>query len=238
VIRIFTSGHGRKGSLEEGSWDPVKLYIENSGFLLYKTIGSDIEDREDEEDDEKDELIGQTRKFEIARHTLRWEAKQEDLETLKFRAYCVPSDLQSLEEFLDTSPDPIKLINGKGEQGNSGLALAFMQGRRDTVALLYKRGANIESINGQGRAPLIEAFSYGLSSKNKSGYINRRRRLECSKWQRFKLALTKDFKKFQKRSRTPSECCKGAEVAGHSAGERGGLVLLKSSESQPSVLNR
>jgi hypothetical protein len=78
--------------------------------------------------------------------------------------------------------------------------------------------------------------SKGLSSKNKRDYVNRRRRLEFSKWQRSQLELTEDFKKFQKRSQTQSEYCKGADVAVLLL--KGVACAAKISESQPSVLDR
>lgn len=40
--------------------------------------------------------------------------------------------------------------------------------------------------------------SKGLLSKNKSDYVNRRRRLEGSKWQRFRLEPTGDFQEASK----------------------------------------
>lgn len=121
-------------------------------------IGSDIEDPDDEEEDE---LIDQTWKLEIAEESLPREVRPTDQEAIEFRYCCLTNNVQALEELLDMSHDPIKLINGKDEQGNLGLALACMEGHRDIVPILHKRGAHIESINEHGRTPLIEALFYG-----------------------------------------------------------------------------
>jgi hypothetical protein len=62
---------------------------------------------------------------------------------------------------LRSSPDPRRLVKGTNKDGNSALAMVCMDGHLEIVRLLCKHDPDLESVNNEGKTPLMVALSYG-----------------------------------------------------------------------------
>lgn len=81
-----------------------------------------------------------------------------------FSPYAVSNKLRSLQDLLQATSNPERLIRLKDNQGNNALALACMEGHRDIVKLLIGKGADIENITLDGKTPLMESLCFGHGS--------------------------------------------------------------------------
>ena len=80
-------------------------------------------------------------------HLANMTFKKTTLEDKFFFSYAVSNDLRSLQDMLQATSNPERLVRLKDSQGNTALALTCMEGHQDIVKLLVEEGADIENIN-------------------------------------------------------------------------------------------
>jgi len=85
------------------------------------------------------------------------ETTQEDK---LFLPYAVSNKLRSLQDLLQATSNPERLIRLKDNQGNNALALACIEGHRGIVKLLIGKIADIENITLEGKTPLMESLCF------------------------------------------------------------------------------
>ncbi len=112
------------------------------------------------ETNNREYTLGEDLNIHMANLTFE-ETTQEDK---FFLSYAVSNELRSLQDLLQATSNPERLIRLKDNQGNNALALACMEGHRDVVKLLVEEGADIENINLEGKTPLMESLCFGHGS--------------------------------------------------------------------------
>lgn len=129
---------------------------------LWKTVGADTEDLKAVEEDIS-VLSTQLAGIKITTLQVDYQLgiEETDREGLGFISECVCGSWSSCEQMLHASPDCERLVKGKNAHGNSALALVCMDGHLQVMQLLCKHGAALDSTNGEGKTPLLEALYYG-----------------------------------------------------------------------------
>ncbi|KAN0099106.1 hypothetical protein V8E51_012881 [Hyaloscypha variabilis] len=78
-----------------------------------------------------------------------------------FISECVTNDIAGCQQRLEKSDDPERLVRGHiRSNGKTCLAMACEEGHLEIVELLYKKGADVESVDRDGNTPLMLAVMH------------------------------------------------------------------------------
>ena len=80
----------------------------------------------------------------------------------RFHSACILNDYQDVRRLLSKYADPF--IEMWDRSGDNCISLAAVEGALSVLQLLEGKGANIHSINAQGRTPLMEAALWGRAN--------------------------------------------------------------------------
>ena len=129
----------------------------------WRTIGRGFQDADDELLEEAKNR-GYTLEEDLHIHVANMKFEETTQGDRFFFSYTVSNELRSLQDLLQATSNPERLIHLKDERGNNALALACIEGHLDVVELLVEKGADIKNINLEGKTPLMESLCFGRGS--------------------------------------------------------------------------